>query len=145
MAPRTSVRCQIKRGRNLLAHVIINSLLYDSSSNSGISNKNVRNFTVRLSRLQHFHGSKFALSLFLIYLSNYFLRSWQNFLSSTTNTLFDDIFKGTFLIFFYRKHICIVRMPSNSKSQVPSPKKEIFNRYNCRFTNIYRNDCETTY
>lgn len=31
-------------------------------------------------------------------------------------------------------------MPSNSKSQVPSPKKEIFNRYNCRFTNIYRND-----
>lgn len=139
MAPRTSVRWQIKRGRNLLAHVIINSLLYDSSSNSGISNKNVRNFTVRLSRLQHFHGSKFALSLFLpIKLFLAILAELS--LSSTTNTLFDDIFKGTFLIFFYRKHICIVRMPSNSKSQVPSPKKEIFNRYNCRFTNIYRND-----
>ena len=139
MAPQTSVRWQIKRGRNLLAHVIINSLLYDSSSNSGISNKNVRNFTVRLSRLQYFHGSKFALSLFLpIKLFLAILAELS--LSSTTNTLFDDIFKGTFLIFFYRKHICIVRMPSNSKSQVPSPKKEIFNRYNCRFTNIYRND-----
>lgn len=142
MAPRTSVRWQIKRGRNLLAHVIINSLLYDSSSNSGISNKNVRNFTVRLSRLQYFHGSKFALSLFLpIKLFLAILAELS--LSSTTNTLFDDIFKGTFLIFLQRKYICIVRMPSNSKSQVPSPKKEIFNRYNCRFTNIYRN--ETTY